>query len=117
MKRSTCSSRCTVLIVILVLVSCTSEKETYTLSQLQGAWWSDPESPTADFAIHGAEIWFDYDSKYHPCRIAGGDTLVYDLGPELGIIRQRIVSLEEDTLILEITFYGETTRTTYRRPQ
>ena len=49
-------------------------------------------------------------------KIAGGDTLAYDLGPELGIIRQRIVSLEDDTLILEITFYGETTRTTYRRP-
>ena len=99
----------------LVLPGCDGEGQGHSLDALQGAWWSDPEAPTADFAIHGEEIWLDFDSAYHPCRIAGGDTLVYDLGPDLGTIRRRIVSLDEDGLVLESSVQGALTLTTYRR--
>jgi hypothetical protein len=79
---------------------------------LQGAWWSDLENPTANFAINGTEIWLDYVSNFHPCRISG-DTLIYDLGPELGTIRRKIISLDGDMLVLEDIVHGETSRTTY----
>ena len=87
----------------------------YSLSDLEGAWWSDAESPTAEFAIVGDEIWLDDDAKYHPCSIVGGNTLQYDLGPERGVVERRIVSLEADTLVLESTAGGQTTRATYTR--
>ena len=83
----------------------------FTLEQLQGAWWSDMQNPTADFAINGNEVWLDADAKYHPCRIEG-NILIFDLsGGEL--VRSRIVSLEGDQLVLE-TPAGEQSRTLHR---
>jgi len=37
-------------VMAAALVSCSA---TYSLDQLQGAWWSDFKNPTADFAING----------------------------------------------------------------
>ena len=104
-----------VLLVPLTAISCATQDGAYSLSDLQGAWWSDHESPTADFAIQGDRIWLDHDSEYHPCRIAGRDTLVYELGPDMGTIKRRIVSLEGDTLVLEGIVHDGPTRTTYVR--
>lgn len=89
--------------------------DSYQLSQLQGAWWSDPGNPTADFAIHGDQIWLDIDSEFHPCRIDSGNTLVYDLGPGIGLIERRIVALDGNSLILENIKDSEITRTKYIR--
>ncbi len=69
------------------------------LGQLQGAWWSGPANPTADFSIEGNQVWLDFDSQYHPCRIEG-DVLVFDLG-DLGLVKNRIISLKGDKLVLE----------------
>ena len=73
--------------------------EKYELTELQGAWWSEPANPTADFSIQGDQVWLDYDSLYHPCRIEG-DVLVFDLG-DLGYVRNRIISLTGNKLVLE----------------
>ena len=83
----------------------------FKIAQLQGAWWSDSQNPTADFAIHGDEVWLDSDSQYHPCRIEG-DILVFDLGGG-ELARSRIVSLQGDRLVLE-TSEGEHRRTLSR---
>ena len=82
----------------MVLASAFSA-EKYELTELQGAWWSDPANPTADFSIQGDQVWLDYDSQYHPCRIEG-DVLVFDLG-DLGYVRNRIISLADNKLVLE----------------
>jgi hypothetical protein len=84
----------------------------YSLNQLQGAWWSNFNNPTADFAINGNLVWLDTDSRYHPCRIEG-DRLVFDLSEGQGRVVHKIVSIEDDALLLE---YGLTnTRILYRR--
>ncbi len=70
------------------------------LNQLQGAWWSDLNNPTADFAIRGNEVWLDFDSQYHPFRIEN-DVLIFELGGDLGNTKQRIVSIDGDQLVLE----------------
>ncbi len=72
---------------------------TFEIKQLQGAWWSDLHNPTADFAIDGNEVWLDFDAKYHPCKIEG-DILIFDLG-DGGLVRNRIVSINGDRLVLE----------------
>jgi hypothetical protein len=72
----------------------------FEIKRLQGAWWSDLKSPTADFAIQGDQVWLDTDSGYHPCRIEG-DVLVFDLGGERGPVKNRIISLKGDHLELE----------------
>ena len=33
--------------------------EKYELTELQGAWWSEPANPTADFSIQGDQVWLD----------------------------------------------------------
>lgn len=72
----------------------------FKIEQLQGAWWSDLTNPTADFGIQGDQVWLDLDSGYHPCKIEG-DVLVFELGPEIGSVRNRIVSIKGDQLVLE----------------
>lgn len=72
----------------------------FTMDQLQGAWWSDVGNPTADFAIDKTQVWLDYDSAFHPCRIEE-DILIFELGPELGQIKNRILSLDGNHLELE----------------
>jgi hypothetical protein len=99
----------------LALVAFASQVRVYSLSDLEGAWWPEGESPTAEFAILGDEIWLDDDSDYHPCRIEDRDTLLYDPGPGRGVIERRIVLLEADTLVLESTAGGETNQATYTR--
>ena len=92
--------------ILLILTSALSlfvtsafSAEKFELTKLQGAWWSDPTNPTADFFIQGDQVWLDYDSQYHPCRIEG-DVLVFDLG-DLGYVRNRIISLTDNKLVLE----------------
>jgi hypothetical protein len=70
----------------------------FDLKQLQGAWWSDPGTTTADFAILEDKVWLDFDGEYHPCRIEG-DILIFEL-PH-GSVRNRIVSIEGDRMVLE----------------
>ena len=82
---------------LLSLLSCTNPR--YTLDQLQGAWWSDVDNPTADFFIDGDKVWLDYDSEFHPCRIEG-DILIFDLGEEIGLVKNKIISFEGDHLVL-----------------
>jgi hypothetical protein len=72
----------------------------YKIKQLQGAWWSDFKNPTADFGIQGDQVWLDFDSAYHPCRIEG-DILIFELGPELGPVKNRIVSIKGHHLVLQ----------------
>jgi hypothetical protein len=72
----------------------------FTLKQLQGAWWSDPGNPTADFAIHGDQVWLDFDSGYHPCKIEG-DILIFELGPDIGSVKNKIISVKGDRMVLE----------------
>jgi hypothetical protein len=86
------------ILIFLVAVSAFAAMQ-FELKQLQGAWWSDPANPTADFSIAGNEVWLDYDSQYHPCRLEG-DVLVFDLG-DLGFVKNRIISLKGDKLVLE----------------
>jgi hypothetical protein len=71
-----------------------------SLEQLQGAWWSDTQSPTAAFAIRSNEVWLDSDSKYHPCKIEG-DILVFKLGEKKDTVKNRIISVNDNLLILE----------------
>ena len=70
-----------------------------TLKQLQGAWWSDPGAPTADFGIDKNQVWVDLDSKYHPCKLEG-DILIFELGPDQ-IVKNKIISLKGDRMVLE----------------
>jgi hypothetical protein len=77
----------------------------YKIEQLHGAWWSDMQNPTADFAIYGDEVWLDSDAEYHPCRIEG-DILIFDLGGG-EMARSRIVSLQGDQLVLETPEGGQ----------
>jgi hypothetical protein len=75
-------------------------QQTYMLEDIQGAWWSDKTSPTADFAISGSQVWLDYDSAYHPCLITNGNVLVFDLGSD-GRVEHKIISVDVSTLVLE----------------
>ncbi|MFC2133670.1 hypothetical protein ACFLTH_03560 [Bacteroidota bacterium] len=86
------------LISFIALSACTPSE--FTLEKLQGAWWSDADNPTADFFIDGNQVWLDFDSEFHPCRIEG-DILIFDLGEELGLVKNRIISIDGDRLILE----------------
>ena len=86
-----------VAVMAAALVSCSAS---YSLDQLQGAWWSDFKNPTADFAINGNSVWLDSDSRYHPCRIEG-DRLVFELSGGQGAVVNKIVNVGNDTLLLE----------------
>ena len=86
------------ILIFLFAISALASS-TLDLKQLQGAWWSDSANSTADFSIEGSQVWLDYDSQYHPCRIEG-DVLVFDLG-NLGLLKNRIISLKCDKLVLE----------------
>lgn len=72
----------------------------FKIDQLQGAWWSDLKNPTADFAIQGNEVWLDYDSQYHPCKIEN-DILIFNLGEGIGNVKKKIISIKGDALVLE----------------
>ena len=96
-------------VMAAALVSCSAS---YSLDQLQGAWWSNFKNPTADFAIAGNLVWLDTDSRYHPCRIEG-DRLVFDLGGGQGAVVHKIVSIDNDALLLEHVLTN--TRMLYRR--
>jgi len=84
-------------VMAAALVSCSAS---YSLDQLQGAWWSNFNNPTADFAISGNRVWLDSDSQYHPCTVEG-DRLVFDLRGDQVTVVHKIVSIENDTLLLE----------------
>lgn len=71
-----------------------------SLEDLQGAWWSDSGNPTADFGIMEDQVWLDPEAGLNPCRIVG-DTLVFDLDGGGRQVRNRIVRLSGDTLVLE----------------
>jgi hypothetical protein len=88
-----------IAIFIFLIVTSAFAAEKYELTQLQGAWWSDHTNSTADFSIDGEQVWLDYDSQYHPCRIEG-DVLIFNLG-DLGYVRNRIISLVGNKLVLE----------------
>lgn len=88
-----------VTLMFILIFTSAFPAEKYGLTELQGAWWSDPTNPTADFSIEGDQVWLDYDSQYHPCRVEG-DVLIFDLG-DLGYVRNRIISLEGNKLVLE----------------
>jgi hypothetical protein len=96
-------------VMAVASVSCSA---IYSLDQLQGAWWSNFKNPTADFAIAGNLVWLDSDSRYHPCRIEG-DRLVFDLSGGQGLVVHKIVSIEDDALLLEHVLTN--TRMLYRR--
>ena len=78
-----------------------------TLGLLEGAWWGNFGAPSAEFAIQSDQVWLDYDSRYHPCKI-DGDSLVFELGEGVGEVRNKIVSLDGNTLTLEHIRSGET---------
>ena len=84
-------------VMVAALVSCSAS---YSLDHLQGAWWSNFNNPTADFAISGNRVWLDSDSQYHPCTVEG-DRLVFDLRGDQVTVVHKIVSIENDTLLLE----------------
>ena len=84
-------------VVVAASVSCSAS---YSLDQLQGAWWSNFKNPTADFAISDNRVWLDTDSQYHPWTIEG-DRLVFDLRGGQGAVVHKIISIENDTLLLE----------------
>jgi hypothetical protein len=86
------------IVIFLFAIPAFAEAK-FELKQLQGVWWSDPGNPTADFSIEGNQVWLDFDSQYHPCKVEG-DVLVFDLG-DLGLAENRIVSLEGNELVLE----------------
>ena len=112
--RSERALRWTALSLVFVAAACVSAADEYSMVQLEGAWWPAEDSPTAAFAIQGGEIWLDIDAEYRPARVAG-DTLVYDLGPDIGVIQRHIVSLVGDTLILRTVGPGEPRNATYVR--
>lgn len=87
-----------ILVCLLVMLFSSSfAAPSYTLEQLQGAWWSDPDAIHADFGILDNEVWLD--SIYYPCRLEG-DILIFVL-PDDREVRNRIISLEGDQLIIE----------------
>ncbi len=83
-------------------------QQLYSLDKLQGAWWSNTNNPTADFAIHEDQVWLDSDAGYHPCEITQDNVLVFDLGQESGTVQHRIISLDNSTLVLENMITRET---------
>jgi hypothetical protein len=88
-------------VVIATLLSLSlSAAPQFKIEQIEGAWWSDPKNSTADFGIRGNQVWLDSDSGYHPCKI-DGDILIFDLGPEVGLVRNKIISLKGDVMVLE----------------
>lgn len=89
-----------IAMLLIVARACVAQ-QMYTLENLQGAWWSDVDSPTADFAITDDEVWLDSDAEYHPCLIMDGDVLVFELGPDSGTVTHKILSLDATTLVLE----------------
>lgn len=91
---------CQVAVLLILAVVCKAQ-QIYTLENLQGAWWSDNNNPTADFAILDDEVWLDSDAEYHPCKITDGDILEFDLGPDNGSVKHKILSLDATTLVLE----------------
>lgn len=89
------------LSVVTVLLSLSlSAVPKFKIKQLQGAWWSDLKNPTADFGIQGEQVWLDSDSGYHSCRIEG-DILIFELGPEIGPVKNRIISVKGNHMVLE----------------
>ena len=70
------------------------------MSQLQGAWWAKEPSPTAAFAIQGNQVWFDYDSQYHPVKVEN-NILIFDHGPVLGVHKSKIISVGNGRLVLQ----------------
>ena len=96
---------------LLMLLPTSGPTAQFRIEQLQGAWWSDFQNPTADFAIHGNEVWLDFDAGYHPCRIEG-DMLIFELGGG-ETVKSKIVSLQDDQLVLETPEDGQ--RRTLRR--
>jgi len=99
MARRSASIRIACLAGLIVASACVQQGP--DIGQLEGAWWSDPGSPTADFLIDGDQVWLDSFENTNPCRVEAG-ILVFDLtGEGAGLVRNRIISLEGDTLILE----------------
>jgi hypothetical protein len=89
------------LFLVPAVASCSNmSSEQISIGQLQGAWWSQEPGPTAAFAIQGNEAWFDYDSKYHPVK-AENNILIFDHGPEIGLSRSKIISLDNGRLVLQ----------------
>ena len=85
------------VMVWMLLPACGAAQ--FRIEQLQGAWWSDFQNPTADFSIRGNEVWLDSDAEYHACRIEG-DILIFELSGS-DEARSRIVDLQGDRLVLE----------------
>ena len=86
---------------LLMLAFACHAQQSYTLDDLQGAWWSDKNSPTADFAINADQVWLDSDAQYHPCVITDGNILVFELSRDSGNVEHKIISLDITTLVLE----------------
>ncbi len=88
------------IFVLLYLTSLpTLAAPKFELKQLQGAWWSDSSAPTAEFGIHGEQVWVDSDSEYHPCKI-DGDILIFQFDADR-VVKNRIVSLKGDRMVLQ----------------
>ena len=96
------------LVIVFVSLSACRTPETFTIDQLQGAWWSQTQNATADFMIQGDEVWLDIDATFHPCVIKG-DLLIFQMNDEIGNIENRIVRIYEDKLILENRLTGKKT--------
>ena len=92
------------LLLLVPAISSYTSAEQFNIGQLQGAWWAQDPGPTAAFAIQGNEVWYDYDSKYHPVKVEN-DILVVDHGPELGIVKSRIISVGNGRLVLQGVTY------------
>jgi hypothetical protein len=77
---------------------CSSAK--FNVKQLQGSWWASTQQPSADFGISGDQVWLDYDSQYHPCKIEG-DILIFEIGNDRGFVKNKIIGITKHSLVLE----------------
>lgn len=82
--------------------SAEKQAQSVSLDDLQGAWWADddPKAPTAAFAISGEDVWLDRLGDYSPCRIEG-DFLIFDLTRKNELIKNKIISLEGNKLVIQ----------------
>ena len=89
-----------VITFLLTSFGCSEESAPLNLKDLEGAWWSISDSPTADFAIIGNKVWLDSFEELQDCQIRG-NTLVFILEGDAGEVENEIISLHGNVLVLK----------------
>ncbi len=85
-------------ILLTLLLACTAQPRAVDRQLLEGAWTDN--GPSFAFVIGDSTVLYEFDMRERPYSLAG-DTLVVDLGPDLGVQRKRIVALTPDSLVLQ----------------